>query len=361
MAWWTIYFAAWLGTALLATLLTRIARDLAPRLGFVDIPLNEAHKRHVSATPVFGGAAMLAAWLLAIGGGILAAWLGRGFLPPEVTEHLANLRAVGARLAVLAGCIAGMGLLGLLDDRKALPAWQKFLGQFLFAGIAATWGMRITAMIPVPAITWAITVFWILLIVNALNFLDNMDGLAGGIAALAAFLFLFVAMVRGQHFVAVLAAATCGTACGFLVYNKPKASIFMGDAGSHFLGFALAALGALTNYYTEDSHTLAPLLTPILILGLPIFDTCAVVVIRLRLGQPIYRADNRHISHRFQHLGLSRPLAALLVCLLSFTVGCGAVALLWLPPVGVAVVLLQSALLFAIVSIIQFYVPKKDS
>ncbi|MDX9981674.1 MAG: hypothetical protein RBU25_16765, partial [Lentisphaeria bacterium] len=112
---------------------------------------------------------------------------------------------------------------------------------------------------------------------------------------------------------------------------------------------------------TEDSRTLAPLLTPVLILGLPIFDTCAVVLIRLRLGLPIYKGDNRHISHRFQHLGLSRPLATLLVCLLSFTVGCGAVALLWLPPAGVAVVLLQSALVFAIVSIIQFYVPKKDS
>ncbi len=361
MAWWIIYLGAWLGTALLATLLTRVARDLAPRLGFVDIPLNEAHKRHVSATPVCGGAAMLSAWLLAIGGGVLAAWLGRGFLPAGVTEHLANVRAVGGRLAVLAICVAGMSLLGLLDDRKALRAWQKFLGQLLFAGVAAAWGMRVTALIPVPAVNWAITVFWILLIVNALNFLDNMDGLAGGIAALAAFLFLFIAAARGQHFVAVLAAATCGTACGFLVYNKPKASIFMGDAGSHFLGFTLAIIGTLTNYYTEDSRTLAPLLTPILILGLPIFDTCAVVVIRLRLGQPIYKGDNRHISHRFQHLGLSRPLATLLVCLLSFTVGCGAVALLWLPPAGVAVVLLQSALVFAIVSIIQFYVPKKDS
>ncbi len=361
MAWWIIYLGAWLGTALLATVLTRIARDVAPRLGFVDKPLNEAHKKHVTVTPVFGGAAMLSAWLVAIGGGALLAAVGGRYLPAEVAENLANIRAVGSRLAVLVACAVGMGLLGLLDDRKALRAWQKFLGQFVLAGAAAAWGVRVTAFVSVPIITWGLTVFWILLIVNALNFLDNMDGLAAGIAALAAFLFLFTAAARGQHFVSALAAVTCGSACGFLVYNKPKASIFMGDAGSHFLGFTLAVIGALTTFYTQESRTLAPLLTPVLILGVPIFDTAAVVLIRLRLRKPIYVGDNRHISHRFQHLGMTRPVAVLLVCLLSFTVGCGAVALIWLPPVGAAVVLLQSALVFAIISIIQFYVPKKDS
>ena len=312
-------------------------------------------------TPVFGGAAMLAAWLLCIGGGAVAAHLLRDLLPLPVAQHTRNAMAVGGRLAILVGCAVGMGLLGMLDDRLALRAWQKFLGQIVLAGVAAAWGVRVTALLGNPAVTWALTVFWILLIVNALNFLDNMDGLAGGISALAAFLFLFTAAARGQHSVAVLAAVTCGAACGFLVYNKPKASIFMGDAGSHFLGFNLAVIGALTTFYTQESHTLAPLLTPVLVLGVPIFDTCAVVLIRIRLGRPIYVGDNRHISHRFQHLGLSRPVATLLVCLLSFTVGCGAVALIWLPPAGAVVVLLQSALVFAIISIIQFHVPKKES
>jgi UDP-GlcNAc:undecaprenyl-phosphate GlcNAc-1-phosphate transferase len=361
MTWWLIYFAAWLGPAVVATVFTRIARDIAPRLGFVDKPLNEAHKRHVSVTPVFGGAAMLSAWLVSLAGGVLVAMLLRGSLPANVMEHLINAKAVSGRLLVLVGCATGMSLLGMLDDRLALKAWQKFLGQAVFAGIAAAWGVRVTALFSLPIVTWGLTVFWILLIVNALNFLDNMDGLAGGISALAAFLFLFTAAARGQHFVAILAAVTFGTACGFLVYNKPKASIFMGDAGSHFLGFNLAVIGALTTFYTQESQTLAPLLTPILILGVPIFDTFAVVVIRWRAGQPIYVGDNRHISHRFQHLGMSRPVAVLLVCLLSFTVGCGAVALMWLPPAGVVVVLLQSALVFAIISIIQFYVPKKES
>ena len=361
MTWWPIYLGAWLATALVATVLTRIARDLAPRLGFVDKPLNEAHKQHASITPVFGGAAMLSAWLLCIGGGAAVALLLRHLLPESIAEHLANAGAVSGRLLIIVGCATGMSLLGLIDDRLALKAWQKFLGQIVFAGIAAAWGVRITALFGSPIITWGLTVFWILLIVNALNFLDNMDGLAAGISALAAFLFLFTAAARGQHFVAVLAAVTCGAASGFLVYNRPKASIFMGDAGSHFLGFNLAVIGALTTFYTQESRTLAPLLTPVLILGVPIFDTFAVILIRIRAGHPIYVADNRHISHRFQHLGLSRPIAALLVCLLSFTVGCGAVALIWLPPAGAAVVLLQSALVFVIISIIQFHVPKKEA
>ena len=361
MNWWSIYFGAWLVAAVAATIFTRLARDVAPRLGFVDKPMHEAHKRHVAVTPVFGGAAMLLAWLLCIGGGVLVAVVLRDSLPADIGRHVGNVGAVKSRLLVLLVCAVGMCLLGMLDDRLALPAWQKFLGQFVFAGAAAAWGVRITVFLGQPVMTWALTVFWILLIVNALNFLDNMDGLAAGISALAAFLFLFTAAVRGQHFVAVLAAVSCGAAAGFLVYNKPKASIFMGDAGSHFLGFNLAVIGALTTFYTQESQTLAPLITPVLILGVPIFDTFAVVLIRIRAGQPVYVGDNRHISHRFQHLGLSRPIATLLVCLLSFTVGCGAVALIWLPPAGTAVVLLQSALVFAIISIIQFHVPRKES
>ena len=120
---------------------------------------------------------------------------------------------------------------------------------------------------------------------------------------------------------AAFAAVTCGAACGFLLYNKPPARIFMGDAG-HFLGYMLAVLGALTTFYRPaDSPTLAPVLTPLLILGLPIFDAAAVVLMRLYRGQPVYIGDNTHMSHRFNNLGLSRPDAVRLVCLLSFIVG----------------------------------------
>jgi UDP-GlcNAc:undecaprenyl-phosphate GlcNAc-1-phosphate transferase len=152
---------------------------------------------------------------------------------------------------------------------------------------------------------------------------------------------------------------TCGSACGFLLHNRPPASIFMGDGGSHFLGYLLAVLGALTTFYLpEESLTPAPILTPLLILGLPIFDAVAVVLLRLKQGRPIYVGDNAHISHRFAWLGLSRPKAVLLACLLALTSGCGAMALLWLPPVGVLIVLVQAAATFAIVSVIQFCSPE---
>ena len=175
-------------------------------------------------------------------------------------------------------------------------------------------------------------------------------------------LFAFVAGVRGQYFVAVLGATTCGTASGFLVYNRPPATIFMGDAGSHFLGYMLAVTGTLTTYYTPaESPTPAPVLIPLLILGLPIFDLAAVVVMRIYHGKPVYVGDHTHISHRFTNLGLPRGQAVLVVYLLMFAVGAGAVTLLWLPLAGSVIVLLQTIAVLATVSLVQLYGSGKEN
>ena len=170
---------------------------------------------------------------------------------------------------------------------------------------------------------------------------------------------LFVAAYRCQYFVATLAALTGGVATGFLVWNAPPARLFMGDGGSHFLGYLLAILGVMTTFYQPgESPTPTPILIPLLALGVPLGDAVAVVIIRLRLGVPIYKGDNRHISHRFVSLGLSRPHAVLVVLLLCFVVGTASLTLLWLPPAGSLLIISLVAAVFAVISIIQFYVPR---
>jgi UDP-GlcNAc:undecaprenyl-phosphate GlcNAc-1-phosphate transferase len=358
LTWNSLYILVCLATAAASAIATAACIRLAPRWGFVDKPLNEAHKAHRQPTPVLGGLGMCAAWIAIIVTGILAATLGKSAWGEHIAPFLPGIKAsIGKMTIVVLGAIAFTAL-GIVDDRRALKAKHKFLGQFIIAGCVAASGIRLTLFVENPIFGWVMTVLWIVTIVNAMNFFDNMDGLAGGTAAIAALFFCFIAAIRGQHFVATLSAATAGAALGFLVYNRPPAKIFMGDGGSHFLGFCLAVSGLLTTFYLpSESPTPAPVVIPLLVLSLPLFDACAVVVIRWRLGLPIYVGDNRHISHRFVKLGLSRPQAVLLVCLLCLIQGASATTLIWLPPAGILLVLVQTIALFTLVSIIQFSIP----
>ncbi|HQC53462.1 MAG TPA: MraY family glycosyltransferase [Lentisphaeria bacterium] len=350
----------WAVAMVLAWLCTWACRHLAPKLGCVDRPKHEAHKNHAAATPVLGGVGMAAAWLLTLVVGLVVfGVLGRseGF---PLAEYHAGLAAVLPRLAMIGGMATVLAVIGLVDDLRPMPAWLKFLLQAVVAGITAGLGLRISFLSAIPGANWLVTTLWIMTVINAINFFDNMDGLAGGTAVIAAFFLLFVAVLRGQYFVAVLAASVGCVASGFLVHNAPPARIFMGDSGSHFLGYCLAVLGILTTFYLpSESPTPAPLLIPVLALGVPLFDAVAVVVIRLRAGLPIYVGDNRHISHRFVRLGLTRPQAVLLVLLLCFMVGAAALTLLWLPPAGSLLVIAQIAAVLAAISMIQFYVQER--
>jgi UDP-GlcNAc:undecaprenyl-phosphate GlcNAc-1-phosphate transferase len=361
MQWWQVYLGVGLTAAAVSLVCTLLCRQLAPHLGFMDRPLHEEHKRHSDATPVLGGIAMLAAWILTILGGLIVSQTCKAILSPNLGMYLPGIQTKMPQLLCIVIGATALVFLGLADDRWRLRADAKFAGQFCVAGAVACWGVRITAFCSEPVITWSLTTFWILLVVNAINFFDNMDGLAAGTAAIAAALFALVAGMRGQHFVAVLATATAGVAFGFLLLNRPPASIFMGDSGSHFLGYALAITGALTTFYTPDADlSRARILIPLLVLGLPLFDACAVVFIRLREKRPIYVGDHCHISHRFTDLGLSRGQAVLLVHLLTFSIGAGGVSLYWLPRWGAALIILQSLATLAVVSLLQLYGRRKQ-
>ena len=190
---------------------------------------------------------------------------------------------------------------------------------------------------------------------NSINFFDNMDGLAVGTIAIAMGFFTVIAALNQQFFIAVFSALTCGVCCGFWFYNFNPAVIFMGDSGSHFLGYMAAVISAGVTYFGIDfSLSRFPILMPLFILALPLFDTAMVVLIRTRNHKPFWIGDHNHISHRFVRMGLSRKQAVMLVHLMALTIGLGILPVFWGDFRTAAILVVQALLLLGIITILQF-------
>lgn len=307
-----IYLATVVG-AFLGTLVSMPWwRRLCIRTGHVDDP---GHRKiHDQPIALAGGLGALTGFLTPILAGLLV--IALGLLPESALDQLGY--GFGARkwqvLAIVAGAI-GMVVLGWLDDRHELSPGVKFGGQLLLTAAVAASGVRITLFVPSVLFSYVITLLWMLTLINALNFLDNMNGLCAGIGAVAAGWFAAVAINNGQYLVALLALAIGGALLGFLPYNYPRASSFLGDAGSHLVGYLLAVLAILPHFYTEDSPNRLAVISPLLILGVPLLDLASVVVIRWRLGKPFWIGDNNHLSHQLNRRGFSRPTTVLLLWL----------------------------------------------
>ena len=359
--WSLIYVSVFAAGALSTLLLTPLFRMLARKTGFMDEPAAN-HKGHRQATPLLGGAAIFCGWLGCLAGGAAAVLLHLvpGF-SGTMEEHLPGMLFSGSQLSfIVAGGLLAT-LLGLWDDKHAMAAKWKFLGQFVVALIAVFGGrVRINLFIDNPAVTCAISVFWLMLLMNSINFFDNMDGLAVGTIAIAMGFFTCFAALNRQYFVAALAAMTCGCACGFWVYNSAPASIFMGDSGSHFLGYLAAVISARVTYFTHDGdRSKLTLLIPLFILALPLFDTAMVVLIRTVNRKPFWIGDHNHISHRFVRMGLSRPRAVLLVHMLALCIGMGMLPVYWGKAQTAAVMVAQSLLMLLIVTVLQLALSEK--
>jgi UDP-GlcNAc:undecaprenyl-phosphate GlcNAc-1-phosphate transferase len=211
--------------------------------------------------------------------------------------------------------------LGLVDDARALTPAVKFLGQIAAALVLAACGIRIH-FVQEAWLSVVLTVLWVVAISNALNFVDIMDGLAAGVAGIAALGFFVFSMQAGRHNDSIVAAALAGACLGFLFFNFTPARVYMGDAGSLFLGFTLAAIALNENY---SKTNLVAVLSPVLMLALPLFDVLLMTVIRLRKGIPPWRGSPDHIPLRLRALGLSKT--AVVLILYAFTAGLAAVAL----------------------------------
>ena len=360
-SWIWIYTAVFAGGAALSLLLTPLFGALARRTGFLDVPAAN-HKKHAGATPLLGGCAMFSSWFIGIFAGILLAGSGLFDGLSALSAVMPGMMSALPRLGVIAGGALLAVLLGLWDDKRPMSTSAKFGGQFAIALLVTCYGgVRLNVFIGDPLIAGAVTVFWIMLMMNSINFFDNMDGLAAGVIAIALGIFAVIAGLNGQFFIAANSALSCGVCCGFWFYNTAPARIFMGDSGSHFLGF-LAAVTAAEISFFDISYSLSrfPVLIPVLVLALPLFDTVMVVVIRTLNRKPFWIGDHNHISHRFVRMGLTRPQAVLLVHLLSLSIGLAALPIFWGDFRTAAVLVFQSLIQLTVVTLLQFTLAKKD-
>ena len=313
----TVYLVAAFSAAVVTALSLPLWRRRCISFGLVDDP---GHRKiHDAPIPLAGGLAVFTGMLLPLLAGIAVGLAVHHSDTVSLFEYGLNRRAIQL-LGIFTGAL-GMLLLGLADDWMELPPATKFGGQFLVALIVAACGVRITLFVPNILFSYAITILWILTLVNAFNFMDNMNGLCAGLGAIAAILFASISAASGQYLVATIAFVGAGALIGFLPSNYPRATAFLGDAGSHLIGFLLAVLAILPHFYTaKHPHTWA-VFKPLLVLSVPLGDLCWVVLIRWRAGKPFYIGDNNHLSHRLVRRGLSPKSAVALIWLIAIAIG----------------------------------------
>ena len=288
------------------------------RTGLVDDP---GHRKiHATPIPLAGGLAVLTGLLLPL----LVAALLLLVNPPQLTGAAPLIHGLNRRasqlLAILFGAV-GITLLGWLDDKHELRALPKFAGQLLIAAVLCAAGVRITLFVPNLFFSYAITALWFLTVINAFNFMDNMNGLCAGLGAIGAWHFGVMAAADGQYLVALIALLACGALVGFLPHNFPTARAFLGDAGSHLTGYLLAVLAILPHFYTPLRPRPLAVLTPLVVLAVPLLDLAWVVVIRWRMGKPFYIGDTNHLSHRLVRAGMSKTTAVLWIWLAAAVIG----------------------------------------
>lgn len=305
------YLAAFSVALLCSFLVTPAARRVALRLGVVDKPNDR--KVHTDPVPYLGGAAIVIAFALATVGGALVSGVRGSFL------QIGALLGGGLLLAAM----------GLWDDLRVVPGWIKVPVELLLAAGLYASGSRAELFHNQP-LDLILTVAWVIGITNAVNYMDNMDGLTSGTVAIVSIFMLALAGLSGQVLVAGLSAALAGCALGFLWHNRPPAKIFMGDAGSLFFGFLLAGLGLELRF---DNIARVTFFVPVALLAVPILDALLVSLSRVRKGLSPIQPGKDHISHRLVKLGIPSGGAVTLLHFASAACGWIGVTIAYARPV----------------------------
>jgi len=291
------------------------------------------------------------------------------FLAP-LQEHVSGLKSVLPLGWSLVGCLLGLHLLGLLDDRRPMGPWGK-LAIMLVPGIifAVFFDTRLMTMLDSYVggrwLSILITVFWFTLITNAMNFIDNMDGLSSGIAIIAGASLLAAAMLNEQWFVAAILALLIGSCFGFLVFNFPPAKIFMGDSGSLIIGMLLAFLTVRTTYLpvsetTTNASNWYAVLMPVVVLAIPLYDFFSVTTIRIMQGKSPFVGDLQHFSHRIRDRGLSGRCTILVIYSLTIATAIAGLLLARATQWQAALLGTQVIALLAAIALFEYRSPKSS-
>ena len=332
-----LYLAA--SSFLIALVMVPVVRAYARWRGILDQP--SGRKVHDVPTPLLGGAAVYAAFAVTV------------LLNFNFSDELKGV-ALGAAIIVA---------VGILDDMADLPAWVKLLGQLGAAGVAMAYGAVLTVVphgVPGAAVLNVIvTALWMLTVTNAVQFLDGMDGLAAGIGIISGIFFSFVALQTDQPYLMFLAASLVGACAGFLPYNlrRARATIFLGDSGASFIGFTLAGLAVMGVWGNNDP--LVAMLTPTLILAVPLFDIAFIGVVRVTGGKVhslhewLAYTGKDHLHHRFESLGFTKTQTVFLIFFLCGTLGISAMLLSGAQAREAVLILVQVACVLAIVAVLE--------
>jgi UDP-GlcNAc:undecaprenyl-phosphate GlcNAc-1-phosphate transferase len=352
-------------------------------------------KVHEMPTPRNGGIGIFAGIAVPLLAAIVAVVVipERAAAPGSLMElyyrHLPGLRFHLPLALILLVATAGIHGLGLLDDRRALEPWPKLLGQLALATglvLAGEWlqpgitgGGRgafrilkvLETLLPAGHLGWAlsamVSILWIVAVTNAFNFLDNMDGLSAGVALIAGALFLVAASLAGQWFVCGLLAVFLGAVLGFLVFNFPPATIFMGDCGSMVLGFFLAVLTIRTTYLPPAPPSPAGfatlegvggahwygVLAPVIILAVPLYDLIVVSALRIAKGRSPMTGDTNHFSHRLVRHGFSKRAAVLVIYAVTLALGISAPLLTRADDLGALLIGMQVLAMLVVIGILE--------
>lgn len=354
-------------------LLTALMIRVAPRIGFVDKP---GHRKiHHNPKPLGGGVAILLAFILPMIGVLcfvnwnepsITITINQGF-PDESQkglghwpfhEHWAGIRQQTPMAATfIVGCLI-LHIMGLIDDRKALGPYLKLAIQLIAAAVLVIPYKDVRALSAIgylPSVV--ITICWIVGITNAFNFLDNMDGLSAGVAAVCTTAFLITAVLIEQWFVAASLALLLGGVLGFLFWNLPPAKIFMGDSGSLVIGFVLGVLTVRTTYLRPGQSLGAgwySVFAPIIVLAVPLYDLIVVSIIRLSRGKSPFVGDTNHFSHRLVARGMSRRTAVLCIYLVTASTAIAAILLPFVQSTFAAVLIFcQTVLVLCVVALLE--------
>ena len=371
--WYLIFSYVLLESFIIAICLTGLMRVLALRWGIVDQPGDR--KMHSQPVPLLGGVAIYltfpVVFLLVWGVLTLATELGLVWLQEIVWPFLGT-----TTLRLLFGIFAGafiIFLLGIVDDIKILSAEVKLVGQVAAALILVVSGIRLDIFLEpiigglplidrlsetqfqwfLIGVSGLVTIIWVVAITNAANFLDNMDGLCGGVSGIAALSFFLCVLPQQEYFLCVLLMVFAGSVAGFLYHNLNPARIFMGDAGSMFCGFILATVPVLGTFYTPSSPSRIAVAAPLLALSVFLFDALSVIVIRIRNGESIMKGDKRHFSHRLVELGMTPRQAVEFIFLVAAVTGLGGALLSQVGVSGTLVILAQTTGIFLLIVLLM--------
>jgi UDP-GlcNAc:undecaprenyl-phosphate GlcNAc-1-phosphate transferase len=359
MDWFSLLSVFVVATGL-SFFLIPLMKRLAFRFDILDHP--GYHKTHNEVRPYLGGGAIWGAFMLVILTGaifmvLLKADMRVPIFPAVQAELLRQVPIFTAALPRFIGLLIGgtlMFFLGLTDDMRGVGFSYKikFVIQILAAVILVVSGIRLQ-FLPFETLNILVTIVWVVGITNAFNLLDNMDGLSGGVALIISIILGGLTIQQGQYFSALLLLTLAGSLIGFLRYNFHPSSIFMGDAGALFIGYILAALTVSNSYITTRSVSQLPILVPVLVLGVPLFDVFSVIVIRLKEGRSLFVGDTSHFSHRLVELGMSVRQAVGFIYLVTVCVGVSAILIPELNIFESLLVLGQASLIFGLITLLM--------